>query len=82
MGIDICFGLDFLIGFIFGIGDLVLFFLSGLLVIVMVCKGVSGMVIVKMFWNIFIDVIVGIIFIFGDIFDFIYCVNWCNLYFL
>lgn len=81
-GMNIWFGVDFLLGFIFGVGDVFIFGIFGLLVLVMVCKGVSGMVFFKMIGNIVLDVIVGVIFIFGDFFDFGYKVNCCNFYFM
>ena len=61
-GTDIRFGLDFLIGLIPGIGDLASLSLSGLLVTVMARKGASGMVIVKMLWNILIDAVKNVSF--------------------
>ena len=81
-GTDIRFGLDFLIGLIPGIGDLASLSLSGLLVTVMARKGASGMVIVKMLWNILIDAVVGTIPLLGDIFDLTYRANRRNLHLL
>jgi hypothetical protein len=63
------FGFDFLIGLIPYAGDLLTFGFSGLLVMAMVKHGASGMLILKMLWNILIDMLVGSIPLFGDIFD-------------
>lgn len=68
-GTQIRFGLDFLIGLVPYAGDVVTFGISGLLVIAMARHGASGMVIVKMLWNILIDTLVGAIPFLGDIFD-------------
>ena len=68
-GTNIRFGLDFLIGLVPYAGDVLTFSFSGLLVLAMARHGASGMVIVKMLWNIFIDTLVGAIPIIGDLFD-------------
>lgn len=81
-GTDIRFGLDFLIGLVPGIGDIASLSISGLLVSVMARKGASGMVIVKMLWNILVDAIVGTIPVLGDIFDLAYRANRRNLHLL
>ena len=78
-GTDIRFGLDFLIGLMPGIGDIASLSISGLLVTVMARKGASGMVILKMLWNILIDAIVGTVPILADIFDLAYRANRRNL---
>ena len=56
-GTNIRFGADFLVGLIPVAGDVITFGLSGLLVIVMVRKGASGMVVIKMMGNILLDVL-------------------------
>lgn len=78
-GTDIRFGFDFLIGLMPGIGDIASLSISGLLVTVMARKGASGMVIIKMLWNILIDAIVGTVPVLGDIFDLAYRANRRNL---
>ena len=78
-GTDIRFGFDFLIGLVPGIGDIISLSISGLLVTVMARKGASGMVIIKMLWNIILDALVGTVPILGDIFDLAYRANRRNL---
>ncbi|WP_020535161.1 DUF4112 domain-containing protein [Lewinella cohaerens] len=78
-GTEVRFGFDFLIGLIPGIGDVVSLGISGMLVTVMARKGASGMVIVKMLWNIFLDAIIGTVPIIGDLFDLSYRANRRNL---
>lgn len=78
-GTEVRFGFDFIIGLIPGVGDLVSLGISGVLVSVMARKGASGMVIVKMLWNILLDAVVGAIPILGDIFDLSYRANRRNL---
>jgi hypothetical protein len=78
-GTDIRFGFDSLIGLIPGIGDIATLSISGVLVTVMARKGASGMVLVKMIWNIVIDSVIGTIPILGDIFDFAFRSNRRNL---
>jgi hypothetical protein len=68
-GTDIRFGLDFLIGLIPYAGDVVTFVFSGILVTAMARHGVSGMVVLKMLWNILLDTVIGAIPLLGDIFD-------------
>lgn len=78
-GTEIRFGFDFLIGLIPGIGDIISLSISGLLVSTMARKGASGMVMIKMLWNILLDAVVGTIPILGDIFDLSYRANRRNL---
>ncbi len=68
-GTNIRFGLDFLVGLVPVAGDIVTFAFSGLLVVSMAQKGVSGMVVVKMLGNILLDSLVGSIPFLGDLFD-------------
>ncbi len=77
-GTDIRFGLDFLIGLIPFAGDIFTFSFSGLLVVAMARHGASGMVVVKMLWNILLDATVGAIPILGDLFDLQYKANRRN----
>jgi hypothetical protein len=78
-GTEIRFGFDFIIGLVPGVGDVVSLGISGMLVSVMARKGASGMVIVKMLWNILLDAVVGAIPIIGDLFDLAYRANRRNL---
>lgn len=78
-GTEIRFGFDSLIGLIPGVGDIATLSISGLLVAAMARKGASGMVLVKMVWNIIIDSVIGAVPILGDIFDFTYRSNRRNL---
>lgn len=68
-GTNIRFGLDALVGLVPYAGDMVTFAFSGLLVISMARYGASGMVVVKMLWNVLLDTMVGSIPLVGDIFD-------------
>ena len=81
-GTNIKFGLDFLIGLVPYAGDIVSFLLSAGLVLVMVRHGASGMVVVKMLGNIFLDTTVGSVPILGDIFDLQYKSNRRNFHLL
>lgn len=81
-GTNIRFGADFLVGLIPVAGDVITFGLSGLLVIVMVRKGASGMVVIKMMGNILLDVLFGAIPVLGDLFDLSYRANRRNLHLL
>ena len=78
-GTNIRFGIDFLIGLVPYIGDVVGFAISGLLVMVMARKGASGMALVKMVGNVWIDGAIGAIPLLGDLFVFLYRANLRNL---
>ena len=78
-GTEVRFGFDFIIGLIPGVGDVVSLGISGVLVSVMARKGASGMVIVKMLWNILLDAVIGSIPFIGDLFDLSYRANRRNL---
>lgn len=78
-GTNIRFGIDFLIGIIPYVGDVVSFAISGLLVIVMARRGASGMALVKMVGNVWIDGAIGAIPLLGDLFDLRYRANLRNL---
>lgn len=77
-GTNIRFGLDFLIGLVPYAGDIIGFVFSGFLLITMVRNGASGMVVLKMLWNVFLDTTVGTIPILGDLFDLQYKANRRN----
>ncbi len=78
-GTEIRFGFDFLVGLIPGVGDVVSFGLSGLLLTAMARKGASGIVMLKMLGNILLDTLVGTVPVLGDIFDLSYRANRRNL---
>lgn len=78
-GTKIRFGLDFLIGLVPYIGDILSFGISGLLLMGMARHGASGMLLLKMTGNVLLDTIIGSIPILGDLFDLQYRANWRNL---
>ena len=78
-GTNIRFGLDFLMGLVPGAGDILGFGVSGFLILVMVRRGASGMVVLKMIWNIFIDALLGVVPLAGNIFDLVFRANRRNL---
>lgn len=78
-GTNIRFGLDFLIGLVPYVGDIASFGISGLLLMGMARHGASGVLIMKMIGNVFLDVTIGSIPILGDLFDLQYKANWRNL---
>lgn len=77
-GTDIRFGVDFLVGLVPYAGDLLSFGMSGGLIIAMAKNGASGIVLIKMLWNIFLDTTVGSIPIIGDLFDLSFKANRRN----
>lgn len=78
-GTRIRLGIDPLIGLFPWLGDMVGFAVSGFLVIVMVRNGASGMVVVKMIWNVLLDTLLGSIPVLGIFFDVGYRANRRNL---
>lgn len=78
-GTDIRFGLDFLIGLIPYIGDVIGLAISGVLLLVMARNGASGMVALKMAGNILLDAVVGVFPLVGDLFDLGYKANRRNV---
>ena len=78
-GTQFRFGIDAIIGLIPYLGDVLTFLVSGYLIIVMVRKGASGMLVLKMLLNIFIDGAVGTIPFLGDLFDFRHRANTKNV---
>lgn len=78
-GTRIRFGVESIIGLIPWLGDMVGFAISGMLVMVMVRNGASGMVVVRMIWNIALDATIGAIPLIGDIFDVGFKANRRNL---
>ena len=73
------FGMDALIGLVPYVGDLFTFLVSGILVLVLIRKGASGMLGVKMVGNILLDGIVGSVPFLGDLFDIRYKANYRNV---
>lgn len=78
-GTNIRFGLDAVVGLIPYLGDLVTFFISGFLVVVMARRGASGRLVIHMMGNIFLDGAIGTIPFLGDLFDFRYRANKKNV---
>jgi hypothetical protein len=78
-GTNFRFGLDGILGFIPGAGDLSTFAVSGYMLIIMARNGASGYIIARMTLNILIDALIGSIPIIGDIFDIAFKANMRNL---
>jgi hypothetical protein len=78
-GTKIRFGLDFLLGLIPGIGDVISLGLSGILIATMAKNGASGKLVVKMLGNVLLDSLVGTVPILGNLFDLFYKANYRNL---
>lgn len=68
-GTDIRFGLDSLIGFVPGVGDVAGLAVSSYLASVMARRGAGPVLMLKMLGNIALDATVGAIPILGDLFD-------------
>lgn len=77
-GTEFRFGLDSLVGLVPYVGDLTTFGVSGAMIVSMVKHGASGMLVVKMIWNVLIDTLFGAIPLIGDIFDFRFRANRKN----
>lgn len=76
---NIRFGIDSIIGLVPYVGDIAGFVISGALVFIMARNGASGMVAIKMAWNILLDAAVGSVPILGDIFDLHHKANTKNV---
>ncbi|MGB5580842.1 MAG: DUF4112 domain-containing protein [Woeseia sp.] len=72
-------GVDGIIGLFPGIGDAVSAVLSSYIVIAAVRLNVPGIVLLRMFFNLALELTVGIIPIFGDLFDFAFKANERNV---
>jgi len=72
-------GLDALMGLAPGVGDVIGFAVSGVLIVFMARYGASGMLVVKMLWNSLLDALLGAIPLFGIFFDVGYRANRRNL---
>lgn len=68
-GTQIRFGLDAVVGLVPYAGDMAGFAISGVLVLIMIRYGASGMVALRMLGNVALDAIVGSVPLLGDIFD-------------
>ena len=78
-GTSIRFGLDFLMGLVPGAGSLLSMAFSGLLVTTMARHGASGMLAIRMLFNVALDTIVGFVPVLGNLFDLFYKANYRNL---
>lgn len=78
-GTDIRFGLDPIIGLIPGLGDVLGYVASAVIVLGIVQKGVSGKVILQMLGNILLDMLIGLVPFLGSFFDFVYKANDRNI---
>lgn len=78
-GTDVRFGLDVVLGLFPFAGDLLSLVFSGLLVATMARHGASGMLVVRMLWNVALDALAGTIPFLGDLFDLFYKANIRNL---
>ena len=72
-------GLDGIIGLIPGIGDVSGGVISGYIIIKALTLGVPLLVIIRMVMNMIIEGMIGVIPVFGDIFDFIFKSNRRNV---
>ncbi len=77
-GTEIRFGADFLMGLVPGAGDILSLGMSGILVATMAKNGASGMLVVRMLFNVALDALVGTIPVLGNIFDLFYKANYRN----
>lgn len=78
-GTDIRFGLDFLMGLVPGVGSVASLGFSGLMIITMARHGASGMLAIRMIFNVLLDTVVGFVPLLGNIFDLFYKANYRNL---
>jgi hypothetical protein len=77
-GVPIRFGLDGIVGFIPGIGDLIGGIASCIIIIAAWVRGVSYVTVARMVTNVAIEVVVGSIPILGDMFDIAWRANRRN----
>jgi|SRR6478735_1343589 len=78
-GTNMRFGLDPIIGLVPFLGDISTFAVSGALVLTMARHGASRAVVVRMVFNILLDLVIGSIPVLGAIFDFGYKANERNV---
>jgi len=68
-GIPLRLGLDTIIGLIPGIGDTIGLAIAGYIILQSRRLGINGSLVIQMIFNIFIDWLIGLIPLVGDIFD-------------
>ncbi len=73
------FGVDFLLGLIPGLGDVISMGFSGLLVATMAKNGASARLVARMLVNVALDTVVGSIPVLGNLFDLYFKANSRNL---
>ncbi|MCC6459678.1 MAG: DUF4112 domain-containing protein [Saprospiraceae bacterium] len=78
-GTQIRFGLDGLIGLVPYLGDVAGFAVSGVLFSVMLRRGASAFILLRMMSNFMVDALVGTIPLLGDLFDFGFKANRRNV---
>ena len=78
-GTDVKFGIDPILGLIPGVGDVISYVMSLLLIYYSAKYGASGKVVMKMIGNVILDFTIGKIPGFGYIFDFTYKANDRNV---
>lgn len=78
-GTDMKFGIDPILGLIPGVGDIISYVMSLLLIYYSAKYGASGKVVMKMLGNVILDFTVGKIPVLGYIFDFTYKANDRNV---
>lgn len=78
-GTSITFGIDPILDLIPGLGTIVDYGISAYLMIALWKNGASGKLVMKMFYNITIDAVVGAIPVLGNIFDVFYKANRKNV---
>ncbi|WP_414551382.1 DUF4112 domain-containing protein [Anabaena sp. CCY 0017] len=78
-GTPIHIGIDPIVGLVFGAGDFVGFVLSSYIILEAARMGVPKATLGRMFWNIAIDGLVGIVPVMGDLFDFAWTANEYNI---
>ncbi|MBK6932952.1 MAG: DUF4112 domain-containing protein [Saprospirales bacterium] len=78
-GTNVRFGLDGLIGLVPYLGDIAGFAVSGVLFSVMLKRGASPLILMRMMGNLALDAVVGAIPLLGDLFDFGYKANRRNV---
>ena len=68
-GTKIRFGADAVVGLVPGLGDVVGGLLSTLVITEAIRANVPGPVVQRMFWNVAVDLIIGVVPVAGDVFD-------------
>ncbi len=78
-GTEVRFGVDFLLGLVPGVGDVLSLGFSGVLVATMAKHGASPLLVLKMLINVGLDATIGSIPVLGNVFDLFYKANTRNL---